>query len=46
MTGWTVAYVRKLASIRGWRRTATRPARYDLSDVARYVRLTNVRFKV
>lgn len=33
--GWTVTYVRNLASLHQWRRLGTRPQRYHIGDVAR-----------
>lgn len=32
-TGWSRAYVYKLASMRRWRRLPVRPVRYHLDDV-------------
>ena len=33
LTGWSVGYVRNLASRYGWRRLGTRPQRYAVEDV-------------
>lgn len=35
LTGWSEAYVRRLASTHGWRRIGRKPVRYYLADVAR-----------
>lgn len=35
MMGWSVAYVRKRASLERWRRLGTRPQRYHLGDTAK-----------
>lgn len=46
MQGWSVAYVRKLASEEAWGRRGRAPVQFDLQDVARHVALTKPRARV